>query len=46
LKLIKGKNFFPKKDRDEARRKICGFLKRRGFSFEIIDKVIVEIDKS
>jgi len=33
-------------DLNEARRKICGFLKRRGFSFEIIDKVIVEIDKS
>jgi len=43
LRLTKGKNFLLKKGNKRTIRKICGFLKRRGFSSKVINEVLMEI---
>jgi regulatory protein len=44
LKVVKEKNFLLKKDKPRTRKRIYGFLQRRGFSSEVINEVLTEIE--
>lgn len=45
LELVKKKSKYKNLDRNEAYQKVGGFLSRRGYSYDVIKKVIQEITK-